>query len=72
MKLENHYYSTVSGVAASLGSFFGKMITYSVSKEIIKISMFDVFVRRDTNVSVFHECMRCHITSFSVASNFFP
>lgn len=28
MKLANHYYSVVSGLAASLGSFFGKMITY--------------------------------------------
>lgn len=29
MKLVNHYYSIVSGLAASLGSLFGKLITYT-------------------------------------------
>lgn len=32
MKLANHYYSAVSGLAASLGSFFGKMIYKNVRK----------------------------------------
>jgi hypothetical protein len=35
MKLANHYYSVVSGLAASLGSFFGKMITYG-SDEMVR------------------------------------
>jgi len=38
MKLERHYYSFMSGVAASLGSFFGKMITYS-RNEVEETSM---------------------------------
>lgn len=29
MKLAGHYYSMISGLAASLGSFFGKLISYS-------------------------------------------
>lgn len=35
MKFANHYYSVVSGIAASLGSFFGKMITYN-SDEMVR------------------------------------
>lgn len=35
MKIAHHYYSVVSGLAASLGSFFGKMITYS-SDEMVR------------------------------------
>lgn len=38
MNLAKHYYSIMSGVAASLGSFFGKMITFSAN-ELVNISI---------------------------------
>lgn len=53
MKLENHYYSIMAGVAGSFASFFGKMMTFTggivftVSKCCTNVSCFIVASRID-------------------------
>lgn len=37
MQLMNHYYSVMSGLAAALGSFFGKLITFSFDDESVNV-----------------------------------
>jgi len=44
MKLAKHYYSIMSGVAASLGSFFGKMITFSANELETSLLQKGIFV----------------------------
>lgn len=34
MKLRLHYYSIMSGLMAALGSFFGKLITFSSGEQV--------------------------------------
>lgn len=64
MKLANHYYSIMSGVAASLGSFFGKMITYSTNEMVNTVGDVSCFiVVRDTNDAILHFSHLCCLVS---------
>ena len=44
MNLSTHYYSMMSGLMASLGSFFGKMITFSGNAMVNDCFMFYLVV----------------------------
>lgn len=65
MKLARHYYSIVSGLAASLGSFFGKMITYSASE------MVNVVATAARRCFMFR-CERCTCDAMMPYYIFFP
>jgi hypothetical protein len=66
MQLRNHYYSMMSGLAASLGSFFGKMITFTASKKDL-VSAYGMSDDVSLLLVLCVSMMRCHITFFRVA-----